>query len=147
MRSQAGSKSMIFPNKSQPHAVLASTQLTDAYVAGTIISVDEANMIGIIVTYVKGDETSIELKVESSIDAGSTYYQQLTQSASGGTVTIVPAIYSMTAASAAATQRFTFIINPIKGDTIKISVKETGGTLLPEPLTGTCAIDMVTGWV
>lgn len=133
---------MILPNKSVPHIVRATAALTSSYVAGTVVGIDEANMIGIQVTYVKGDETSLEMKVESSIDGGTTFGQQVTQTAVGGTVTLTPGIYSMTAASAAATQIFNFIINPIKGDQIKISFKATGGTP-----TGTVACKAITGWV
>lgn len=133
---------MILPNKSVPHIVRAQSVLTSSYVAGTVVGLDEANMIGFECTYVKGDETSIELKVESSIDGGTTYAQQVTQSTSGGTSTLTPGIYSMTAASAAATQVFTFIVTPIKGTTVKISAKATGGTP-----TGTLKINAITGWV
>lgn len=133
---------MFLPNKSVPHIVRTTLAPTTSYVAGTVVGVDEANMIGIQVTYVKGDETSIEMKVESSIDAGSTFGQQVTQSSSGGTVTLTPGIYTMTAASAAATQIFNFIINPIKADQVKISFKSTGGTP-----TGTIACKAITGWV
>lgn len=133
---------MILPTKVVPHIIRAVAVPTTSYVAGTVVGIDEHNMIGIEVTYVKGDETSIELKVESSIDAGATFSQQVTLSASGGTVTLTPAIYSMTAASAAATQLFNFIISPIKGDVIKVSVKSTGGTP-----TGTVGIKAITGWV
>jgi len=96
------------------------------------MSCDEANMIAIDVIYTKGDETSIQIKVEGTNDttpaSGSAWYQQITQTASGGTVTIAPAIYSMTAASAATIQNFTFIINPVKGSGFRISVQATGGT-------------------
>jgi len=132
---------MIFPNKSIPHIIRTPLVLTSSYVAGTVVGIDEANMIGLECTYVKGDETSIEIKVESSIDEGTTYAQQVTQSTSGGTSTLTPGIYSMTAASAAATQIFTLIITPIKGSTVRISAKATGGTP-----TGTLGLKAITGW-
>ena len=133
---------MFLPNKSIPHIIRAVAVTTSSYVAGTVVGFDEANMIGLEVTYTKGDETSIEIKVESSIDAGTTYAQQVTQSTSGGTTTLAPAIYTMTAASAATVQVFTIIITPIKGDIIKVSTKATGGTP-----TGTVGIKAITGWV
>lgn len=126
--------------------IAATTLLTSSYVAGTIISTDEANMLAIDVIYIKGDETSIQIKVEGTNDttpaSGSNWYQQVTQSASGGTVTLTPGIYSMTAASASATQKFTLIINPVKGTGFRISVQATGGTP-----TGTISIQAFTGWV
>jgi len=133
---------MIFPNKSVPHIVRAATATTTSYVAGTVVTCDEHNAIGIQITIVKNDETSFQIKVESSIDGGTTFSQQVTQSASGGTVTLVPAEYSFTGASLAATQLINLIISPIKADQIKISVKSTGGTP-----TGTVAIKAITGWV
>lgn len=134
---------MFFPNKSKPHIVRAVAAPTTSYVSGTVFSIDEQNMVGLMVSYTKGDETSIELKVESSIDGGSTFYQQITQSPSGGTITIVPGIYSITAASyPSGTSNITFVISPIKGDVLRVSVKSTGGTP-----TGTVGITAITGWV
>ena len=104
-------------------------------------------MIGIDVVYTKGSETDLQIIVESTNDAGalgsgSNWYQQVTQSASGGTVTQTPALYQMAAASAATVQKFTFIINPIKGTGVRISVQYSGGS---GP--GTVGITAFTGWV
>ena len=142
---------LVFPNCTALLPVRTQLVATTSYVAGTVISAGpegEHNALGILVNYVKGDETSIEIKVESTSDPTSTasgsvtWYQQVTQSASGGTVTLVPAIYTMTAASAAATQPWTIIINPVKGQMYRISVKATGGTP-----TGTIGVKAVLGWV
>lgn len=126
--------------------VAAATVLTAVYVAGTIVSNDEANALCLEIIYTKGNETSIQVKVEGTNDttpaSGSNWYQQVTQSAAGGTVTVTPAIYSMTAASAAAVQKWTLIINPVKGSGFRISVQATGGTP-----TGTYSIQAFTGWV
>ena len=128
--------------------IAATTALTSSYVAGALISTDEANALCIDVIYTKGDETSVQMKVESTNDAGaldpstSAWYQQVTSTASGGTVTLAPAEYSMTAASAAATQKWTIVINPVKGTGFKISFKATGGTP-----TGTFSAVAYTGWV
>jgi len=132
----------MLPNKSTPHIIRAAAVTTTSYVEGTVVSVDEANMIGLQISIVKNDETSFEFKVESSIDGGTTFAQQVTVSTSGGTTTIVPGIYTVTGASLAATQLITLIINPIKADQIKVSTKSTGGTP-----TGTVAIKAITGWV
>lgn len=132
---------MIFPNKSIPHVVRAAAVTTTSYVAGTVVTIGEHNMIGIQVSITKNDETSFQFKVESSVDGGVTFGQQVTLSASGGTTTLAPQEYSITGASLAASQVFTFIITPIKGDQIKISTKSTGGTPL-----GTVAITCITGW-
>jgi len=127
---------MVFPNKSKPHTVRAVAVPTSSYVAGSIFSCDEHNTLGVMVNYTKGDETSIELKIESSIDAGVTYGQQTTESASGGTITVTLAVRQFTA-----TGNYWVVIQPIKADTVKISVKSTGGTP-----TGTVGIEAQTSW-
>lgn len=137
---------MIFPNKTsyaagQPFVFRTASLLTSSYVAGTIASYDEHNLVGLELTYVKGDETSIQIKVESSIDGGTTYAQQVTQSASGGTTSILPNEYSVTSASVAASVVMSILINPIKGDHLRVSVKETGGSSI-----GTLGVRGIFGW-
>lgn len=137
---------MIFPNKTshaagQPFVIRASSVLTGSYVAGTIASLDEHNAIGIELTYVKGDETSLQMKVESSVDNGTTYGQQVAIASSGGTSTTTPNEYSFAAASMAATQIMQILITPIKADHIKIWFKATGGTP-----TGTVTARVLFGW-
>lgn len=138
---------MIFPNKSayaagQPFVFFPTTTLTSSYVAGTVASLDEHNMLGLEITYIKGSETTFNLKLESSIDGGTTYGQQVTQSASGGTTTITPNVYAFTAASQAATQVISLLINPIKADHIRVSIEYAGGST-----PGTVAIRGMFGWV
>lgn len=128
---------MFFPNKSRPHIVRAVAVATSSYVAGTVFSSDEHNCLGILVKYTKGDETSLQVKVESSIDAGTTYGQQTAESASGGTITVSLAERTFTA-----TGNYWITITPFKADTVKISSKMTGGTP-----TGTVGIDAMTCWV
>ena len=126
----------------QPFVFRAPAVPTPGYVAGNIASFDEHNMVGLEITYVKGDETNFTIKVESSIDGGTTYGQQVTQSASGGTTTIVPNSYLFTSASYTGTTIMNILINPIKGDHIRVSVISTGGTP-----TGTIGIRGIFGWV
>lgn len=139
---------MVFPDRTTTNWQIfpAATALTSSYVAGTLISTDEANALCLDVIYTKGNETSMTIKVESTNEpsptTASNWYQQLTQSASGGTVTIAPAIYTITAASAATIQNFTLLINPVKGTGFRVSVLYTGGS---GP--GTVSIQGYTGWV
>lgn len=128
---------MYLPQKSKPHIVRAVAVPTSSYVAGNIFSSDEHNCLGVLVKYTKGDENSIEVKVESSIDGGTTYGQQVAETASGGTITS-----SLAARTFSATGNYWFLVNPFKADTVKISVKSTGGTP-----TGTVGIDAITCWV
>jgi hypothetical protein len=127
---------MIQPNKSKPHAVRASATLTGSYVAGNVFSADEHNTLGLLVQYTKGNETSAEIKIESSIDGGVTYGQEVTENASGGEITETLANRKLTASG-----NYWIVISPIKSDTIKVSVKATGGTP-----TGTMAIDAQTSY-
>ena len=126
---------MFFPNKST-HNVRDVAIGTASYVAGTVFSSDEQNTLGILVQYTKGDETSLEVKVESSIDAGTIYAQQTVESATGGTITV-----SLAERQFIATGNYWIVIHPFKSDTVKISVKMTGGTP-----TGTVGIDALTCW-
>lgn len=128
---------MVFPNKSIPHIVRAVAVPTASYVAGTVFSTDEHNFLGIFVEYTKGDETSLQLKIESSIDGGATYAQQTAEATSGGTVTVTLAERTFVG-----TGNYWVIVTPIKAYQIKISVKTTAGTP-----TGTVGVRAITGWV
>lgn len=146
--------SMEFPNRQFPGIVVfpPATTLTNSYVAGTIVSMDEANMIGIDVTYTPGSETDLNIKVESTNDTNipgtgltnsSNWYQQVTLSASGGVVTLVPAFYQIAASNySSTTGKFTILVNPIKGTGVRISVEYSGGST-----PGTVGITAYTAWV
>lgn len=143
---------MVFPdrNVTPTRATYAvPTVLTSSYVAGSIVSIvsNESNAIGVMVKYVKGDETSVQILVESTVDTGaltgsSNWHQQVTQAATGGSIALVPGIYTINASDCAATQLFTFIVSPVKATGVRVSVKATGGTP-----TGTITTAVVTGWV
>lgn len=128
--------SFIKPVQSK-HTVRASATLTGSYVAGTVFSVDEHNFLGINVVYTNGDETSMELKVEVSNDGGSTYFQRIVSSTSGGTTT-----NTLNEQEFTATGNYALTVHPIQGQLVKISVKATGGTP-----TGTAAITAVASHV
>lgn len=142
---------MIFPNTTGIKVLKATTPLTTSYVVATVMSAGpqgEHNALGLLVTYTKGDETSIDIKVESTNDPTDTasgsvnWYQQVTQNTSGGATTLAPANYSMTSASAATVQNFTIIISPVKGTMYRISVKCTSGSSV-----GTYSLNAILGWV
>jgi len=128
---------MIEPNKSQPHIIRSVAAPTSSYVAGNVFGIDEHNSISLLVRYTKGDETSLQVKVEISSDAGTTYDQETAESVSGGTSTV-----SLLERSFSATGNYWVIIYPIKGDIIKVSTKATGGTP-----TGTVGISCIGSWV
>lgn len=113
------------------------TVLTGNYVAAKILSSDTHNFAGFQVDYTKGDETSMEMKIEVSNDGGQTYAQQVTESVTGGTITVSLAERKFTASGS-----YAIIINPYKASQIKVSFKATGGTP-----TGTVGCSAVVSWV
>lgn len=119
------------------HVVRAVLVGTGSYVAGTVIGMDRQNYAGILVKYTKGDETSLNVIIESSVNGGTTYGKQVTLTTSGAIVSAALAQYDFTA-----TGNYWIIINPMIADTLKISVKMTGGTP-----TGTVGVDAVTSSV
>jgi hypothetical protein len=94
--------------------------LTLAYVAGSIIQAEDYNLLGIEVDFTKGLLTSMEIKIEVSQD-DINYFQQMTETVSGGVVTLEPGVYKIDT-----TGKHAFNIHPIRAKFIKISVKGTG---------------------
>lgn len=128
----------IFNTGKSLHTVRASSVLTSSYVAGTVFSMDIQNFLGIELIYTKGDETSCEVKLETSTDGGTTYQQQIVETpASSGEIALALGYRKMTA-----TGTYSVVVSPIKADMVKISAKATGGTP-----TGTLAIKAITSWV
>lgn len=116
-----------------PFTIRAVAVGTGSYVAGTVMSMAAHNAIGLGIVFTKGDETSLQVKIEVSNDGGTTYFQQVTESTSGGTITDTLAERSFTA-----TGNYSILVTPVRGLLVKVSVKMTGGTP-----TGTVRID---GW-
>lgn len=128
----------MLPLKKSKHTLRATAVLTASYVASTVVSLDEHNYAGILVKYTKGDEDSMTLKIETSIDGGTTYGQQSSEgSPSSGVVAVSPASRTFTA-----TGNYWIPVHPLKADTIKVSVLATAGTP-----TGTVGLDAIIGWV
>lgn len=112
---------MNFSREIHPHVVRASAIVTDSYVAGTVVgNISEYNSIGLEVDFTKGDLTSMELKIEESQDKVN-YYQQATESGSGGTISDALAIRQFTASG-----KYAILVTPVRARYIKVSVKGTG---------------------
>ena len=116
--------------------IRAVATLTNAYVAGTVFSIDRKNNVGIEVVYTKGDETNASLKIEVSNDGGTTWIQQDAQSTSSGTVTESLAVHVF-----AATGNYSLVVNPVRAQLMRLSVLATGGTP-----TGTMGVKAVPTW-
>lgn len=102
--------------------IRAAAILTDAYVAATVIDNAEIyNQLMLDVRYTKGSLTSLQLKVEFSLD-GATYTQETTESISGGTITETAVERTFVPSG---NQNFLIAV-PIKCNKIKVSAKGTG---------------------
>lgn len=106
-----------------PFLIRATAVATASYVAGTVFSMAGHNSIGLEVLFTKGDETTLEVKVEVSNDGGVTYSREVAQSTSGGTITV-----SLVERAFSATGNYSILITPVRALLVKVSVKMTGGT-------------------
>jgi hypothetical protein len=101
-------------------AVRAAAILTNAYVAGTVIeNAQNFNELVLYCAYTKGSLTSVEVKVESSMD-GTTYCQETNVTASSGTLTVNKANYTTTEDG-----NFKIYL-PISANFIRVSANGTG---------------------
>lgn len=137
----------MFPMKASKTTIASAVTLTGSYVPATLVSMDEQNSIGINVNYAKGDETTMQMKIEVSTDGGTTWYQQTTEGISGGTITVTAGERSYTG-----TGKYATIVYPIKvaapssGVTpglVRISFKATGSS----GSAGTVSAEATVGWV
>ena len=121
-----------------PFTVQSVYLATTAYTAGTVFSMDTHNALGLEITYTKGNETSMEAKIEVSNDGGTVYAQESTESTSGGTVTT-----SLGARSFSATGVYSVLVTPLRAKLVKVSSKTTFGTVS----TGSVTIKAYPLWV
>lgn len=129
---------MQIPAIKSKHTVRAVAVPTTSYVAGTAFTVDEHNYVAFLINYTKGDETSLQVQVESSIDGGTTWGVQASEGTpSSGEIAVDDAFRTYTA-----TGKYWLVVSPIKADQVRLSVKSTGGTP-----TGTVGVTAVAGWV
>lgn len=106
----------------------ASSVLTGSYVASSAVDTVNSDQVNLYCTYTKGDEASLQVKVETSPD-GSTYFQQAFLSIAGGTATTTLGEYTFTATG-------NYLINvPVADAKLRIQAKATGGSP-----TGTLAV-------
>ena len=109
------------PYSKSKHLVRSAAILTTGYVAGADIGFDRQNYLGVLVKFTKGSLTSLQVKIESSIDDGVTFGQQITETASSGTVTVDGAEFTFDT-----TGNYWIVVNPLIADAIRISAKGTG---------------------
>lgn len=108
------------------------------YTAGTVFSMDTHNAIGMEIIYAKGNETSMEVKVEVSNDGGTIYSQEVAESISGGTITT-----SLANRTFSASGNYSILLTAVRGNLVKISSKTTYGTVS----TGSVTIRAYPLWV
>ena len=80
-----------------------------SYTNGDVFSMDAHNAIGLTINYVKGWETSLEIRIQVSNDGGVTYAQQSSESTSGGTITV-----SLSERTFSATGVDSVLVNPVR---------------------------------
>lgn len=101
--------------------IRSSAILTNSYVAATVIQdVNSFNQLVFYCYFTLGNLTSLELKIESSLDDGTNYVQETNLTVSGGTGTLNKGIYSTTE-----TGNFKIAL-PMTAQHVKISAKGTG---------------------
>ena len=108
--------------------------LTGSYVAGTIRKVTNYGQATLYVKYTKGDETSMQVKIEFGIDE-TTWYQDTEYVYSGGVDTGAQKVITYTS-----TGNYRIPLQ-VTDNYIKVSVKATGGTP-----TGKAQIDEYLGY-
>lgn len=123
---------------SQPLLVRAGAIATSVYVAGTTFSMDAHNALGLEINYTKGNETSLQVKVEVSNDSGATYAQESAEQTSAGIITM-----SLAERTFSATGVYSVLIQPLRARLVKVWTKTTYGTVS----TGSCAIKAYPLWV
>ena len=133
-------KSRIAGAETKNGTIRSSSTLTNSFVAGTTIEVEDYGMLVLLVKYTMGSgETanSVVLKVEVSVD-GTSFYQQTSNEAS-----VSLKEYTFDAVSAAGSYDYFKIDIPVAAlNYVKVSAKETGVSTNY----GTCEIKYSTGW-
>jgi len=103
-------------------AIRDAAILTTGYVAGTVLhDVEPYNQLQLAVLYTKGSLTSLQIKIEFSID-GTNYVQETSMAVSTGTSTGTPTVHHF---APAGNQNYLLEI-PIACSMIKVSAKGTG---------------------
>lgn len=103
------------------YAVRSSAILTDAYVAGTVISnATTARTLTVFLDFTKGSLTTLEVKVEQSIDDSSYFQDTWSSDPTAGVITNSVVVHQFDA-----TGKYNFTV-PALANHIKISVKGTG---------------------
>ena len=123
----------------------SAVTLTAAY-ADNLATIETEGLSELIayVSYTTGaaeTDNSIQLRVQGSparIGDTTSWYQDVTTSASSGTVTVTPAEYSLTGAVAATVYTARIMI-PVADKQIRLAVKETGVAAN----FGTCTIELL----
>lgn len=132
--------------KGSAQVIANAVTLTDTYVPATIVSIDEQNFLGLLIKYTKGNETTLTVKVDVSVDNGTTWYQQTVDTPTAGAISVAAAERTYTG-----TGNFATSIQPVKvpmmpsgafQGQIRVSYKGTGGTP-----SGTLTITATVGWV
>lgn len=108
--------------------IIAPTALTTSYVNSQPINVEGYSDMIVEITYLTGaaeTNNSVNLQILTSNDLNTDLYYMTTAAESTGTVTLTPATWVFTGASAATTYKFAFPVS-LEDKFLVFSVKEDG---------------------
>ena len=113
------------PNNIRVQTIFALTSMTDVYQIGsTLSSAEDCNFLGLEILYkdssAGGAQTSLQIKVEESMN-GTDYFQQSSKSTSSGVATVSLTEYTFSTAGSYALQ-----IHPVRANNISVKAKATG---------------------
>lgn len=114
--------------------IRASANLTTSYVAATVIPCKQAKEVVLLIGYTMGTGETANtciFKVDWSVDAGTTYFQDAewqpnSDAVTNGAVTVDKNEFTYAADSAAATYDYFAVPLKVKGYTMRASFKESG---------------------
>lgn len=109
------------PYSKSVHNIRSAAVLTNSYEAATDFGMDRQDYLGVLVEITLGSLTSVEVKIETSVDGGVTFGQQSAESTSGGTITVDLAERTFDADG-----KYWIVVQPLLADVVRVSIKGTG---------------------
>lgn len=121
----------MYPESLERTVVRAALIATTSFVATTAINAEDSNHIFIEVVYTAGNSDTCEFYLEASNDGGTTYFREVGEAVTAGTITTTLAVHSIAAAQAGNL----YIPVPIKGELVRAQVRVTGADIANNSVT------------
>ncbi len=113
-----------YASRSTIKRVRSSLILTGAYVSTDYLVTKGHTDLGVFIEVTKGSLTDIDFRFWFSFD-GVDWFQEVSESVSAGTITVVPVKYTIDVSGLGATTRI-YTIVPIRADYFKLDIKGQG---------------------